>query len=91
MTALAKVLAETERYNHPLFAFSARESGGGLELVIRPKDPDLGVHTYYAPIHPRDVESPQFPWSFQRYLYDCLHDYVVEMFLHTPQEREPGA
>jgi hypothetical protein len=24
----------------------------------------------------------------QRYLYDCLHDYVVEMFTLTPQSRE---
>ena len=26
----------------------------------------------------------------QRYLYDCLHDYLVEMFLRTPQSREPA-
>ena len=31
---------------------------------------------------------PQFPWTFQRYLYDCMHDYLVEMFLRTPQNRE---
>jgi hypothetical protein len=46
------------------------------------------LHTYYAPIHPRDIEHPQFPWTFQRYLYDCMHDYLVEMFTHTPQSLE---
>jgi hypothetical protein len=25
---------------------------------------------------------------FQRYLYDCMHDYLVEMFIRTPQTRE---
>ena len=52
---------------------------------------EAGAHTYVAPIHPRDIEHPQFPWTFQRYLYDCLHDYVVELFLHTPQSRDEGA
>ena len=47
------------------------------------------LHTYYAPVHARDIEHPQFPWTFQRYLYDCMHDYLVEMFIHTPQSRDP--
>jgi hypothetical protein len=33
----------------------------------------------------------QFPWTFQRYLYDCMHDYLVELFLRTPQIREVRA
>ena len=48
----------------------------------------MGLHTYYAPIHARDIDHPQFSWTLQRYLYDCLHDYVVEMFTLTPQSRE---
>ena len=36
------------------------------------------------------VESSQFAWSFQRYLYDCLHDYMVELFSRTPQSRDAG-
>jgi hypothetical protein len=24
----------------------------------------------------------------QRYLYDCMHDYLVEMFIRTPQSRD---
>jgi hypothetical protein len=92
VTPLEKVLAETRRYEHALLNFSARERHGAIELVISLKDalkdPGLGLHTYYAPIHPRDIEHPQFPWTFQRYLYDCMHDYLVEMFTHTPQSLE---
>jgi hypothetical protein len=88
VTPLEKVLAETGRYEHALLNFSAREKHGAIELVIELKDPGLGLHTYYAPIHPRDIEHPQFPWAFQRYLYDCMHDYLVEMFTHTPQSLE---
>ena len=39
-------------------------------------------------VHERDIAHSQFPWTFQRYLYDCMHDYLVEMFLVTPQNRE---
>jgi hypothetical protein len=59
-----------------------------VELVIAVRDGPPGLHTYYAPVHERDIENPQFPWTFQRYLYDCMHDYLVEMFLRTPQMRE---
>jgi hypothetical protein len=88
---LAKVLAEIARYEHALLRFSAREREGAVELVIETKDPNLGLHTYYAPLHPRDIDHPQFPWTFQRYLYDCMHDYLVEMFARTPQVRDGRA
>ena len=87
MTPLEKVQAEIARYDHALLRFSAREHNG-IELVIELKEQGLGMHTYYAPLHERDIEHPQFPWTFQRYLYDCVHDYMVEMFLRTPQSRE---
>jgi hypothetical protein len=88
VTSLEKVLAETARYEHALLEFSARDHNGAVELVIRLKDGSLGLHTYCAPVHERDIEHPQFPWTFQRYLYDCMHDYLVELFLRTPQMRE---
>lgn len=91
MTPLEKVLAETGRYEHALLAFSARQRNGAIELVISLKDNRLGLHTYYAPVHDRDIDHPQFPWTFQRYLYDCMHDYLVEMFIRTPQTRETRA
>ncbi|MEX2262683.1 MAG: hypothetical protein WD696_12075 [Bryobacteraceae bacterium] len=88
MTPLQKVEAELARYEHALMKFSAREHNGSVELVIELKNAPPETHTYYAPIHPRDIENTQFPWTMQRYLYDCLHDYLVEMFIRTPQSRE---
>ena len=89
MTALEKVAAELSRYEHALLRFSAREHNGGVELVIETKEA-LGLHTYYAPVHARYIEHPQFAWTLQRYLYDCMHDYLVEMFVRTPQSRDVG-
>ncbi|HYW41394.1 MAG TPA: hypothetical protein VE959_00975 [Bryobacteraceae bacterium] len=91
MTPLEKVQLEIARYDHALLRFSARERNGAIELVIELKDPGHGLHTYYAPLHPRDIEHSQFPWTFQRYLYDCMHDYLVEMFIRTPQNRDARA
>jgi hypothetical protein len=88
VTPLEKVWAEIGRYDHALLRFSARENHGAIELVIELKQPVLDMHTYYAPLHARDIDNPQFPWTFQRYLYDCMHDYLVEMFILTPQSRE---
>ncbi len=87
MSALEKVRAELARYEHPLINFSACETERGVELVIEFKDRAAGLHTYRAPVHDRDIENPQFPWTLQRYLYDCLHDYLIEMFIRTPQTR----
>ncbi len=82
---IAKVHKELARYEHPLFDFSAREKGEAVEVIIEFRNKDLGLHTYYYEIHPRDLAHPQFPWTFQRQLYDCLHDYIIEMFTLTPQ------
>ena len=68
--------------------FSAREQNGGDRTGDRTEGRRSGLHTYYAPVHARDIEHPQFAWTFQRYLYDCMHDYLVEMFVDTPQSRE---
>ena len=91
MSPLDKVTQELTRYEHALLDFSAREHNGAIELVIELKHPVAEMHTYYAPLHERDIEHPQFPWTFQRYLYDCMHDYLVEMFVRTPQSRESRA
>lgn len=90
MTALERVREELRRYEHALVEFSACECAeGGIELVISLRHPCPGAHVYRAPLHPRDIHSEQFAWNFQRYLYDCLHDYLVELFVRTPQSREP--
>ena len=84
---LDRVLTQLRLYEHPLLDFSARESGDGVEVIIQFKNSPVPVHTYYFSLHPRDLDNPQFEWAFQRQLYDCLHDYLVEMFIRTPQDR----
>jgi hypothetical protein len=84
---LGRVITQLRLYEHPLLDFSARAKGDGVELVIQFKNPPVPVHTYYFDLHSRDLDHPQFEWSFQRQLYDCLHDYLVEMFVRTPQDR----
>jgi hypothetical protein len=86
-TRLDCVLAQLRLYEHPLLTFSARSKGEGVEIIIQFKDTSVPVHTYYFDLHPRDLDHPQFQWSFQRQLYDALHDYFVEMFVRTPQDR----
>ena len=84
---LERVLEHLREYEHPLLAFDAREEGDIVEVLIQFKNPPVPVHTYIFELHPRDLEHPQFPWTFQRQLYDCMHDYFVEMFIRTPQDR----
>lgn len=84
---LERVLAQLRLYEHPLLNFSARAKGEGVEVIIQFKDESVPVHTYYFDLHPRDLDDLQFEWSFQRQLYDALHDYFVEMFIRTPQDR----
>lgn len=85
--SLAKVLDHLQLYEHPLLAFSARESGAVIEVLIDLKHSVVPVHTYVFQIHPRDLDHPQFAWNLQRQLYDALHDYFIEMFTSTPQDR----
>jgi hypothetical protein len=84
---LDRVLAQLRLYEHPLLNFSARAKDEGVEVVIQFKDSSFAVHTYYFDLHPRDLDDSQFEWSFQRQLYDSLHDYFIEMFIRTPQDR----
>jgi hypothetical protein len=80
-----KVARELEQYQHPLFAFAARQSGEEVVVEIHFKDSAAPAHVYEFTLRAREIDSPQFRWNFQRQLYDCLHDYVVEMFTRTPQ------
>jgi hypothetical protein len=85
---LEKVRRELARYEHPLFAFEARPAGDGVAIDIRCKLDGANVHVYEMMLRPREIEHPQFPWSFQKQLYDSLHDYVIEMFARNPQQQE---
>jgi len=90
-TPLDKVLEHLRLYEHPLLAFSAREKDGVVEILIDLKNSTFPVHTYVLPIHARDLDHPQFAWHLQHQLYDGLHDYFIEMFTHTPQDRPGGS
>ena len=83
-----KVCRELQHYEHPLFAFDARPAANGVEVEIRFKPVGAEVHTYLFTMQPREIEHAQFPWTFQRQLYDCLHDYVIEMFTRNPQQKD---
>jgi hypothetical protein len=85
---LERVQQQLRLYEHPLVIFEAREKADAVELIIRPRFSDPPVHTYLFDLHPRDLDDPQFEWAFQRLVFDCLHDYLVEMFVRTPQHRK---
>lgn len=82
---LAKVRYELTKYEHPLFDFEARSAKESVEVLIRFKPAQPKVHEYTIQLRPREIEHSQFPWTFQKHLYDCLHDYVIEMFTRNPQ------
>jgi hypothetical protein len=85
MTPLETVRAELCQYEHPFFEFSASETDDGqVELCIRSKVADVLSPEYRLKFAERDLKSSQFPWTFQRLLYDCLTDYVVELFTKSP-------
>ena len=63
-----------------------------MEVIIKFKDESVPVHTYFFDLHPRDLDDPQFEWSFQRQLFDALHDYFVEdVHPHSAGPRRPPA
>jgi hypothetical protein len=84
MTLVDRVRDELAKYEHPLFAFEARDAADGVELIIRAKAPDALSPEYKIIFAERDIQSRQFPWTFQKLLYDCLTDYVVELFTKNP-------
>jgi len=88
---LERVQEQLRLYEHPLVAFDARDKGESVEIIIRAKFTDPPVHTYYFELHPRDLDDPQLEWTLQRQIFDCLHDYIVEMFIRTPQHRKENA
>ena len=85
---LEKIQALLTKYEHPLMDFIAREQGDSIQIVIQAKNITVPVHTYYIDLHPRDLESPQLQWTLERQIYDGLHDYIIEMFLHAAHTRD---
>jgi hypothetical protein len=83
---LERVLVQLRLYEHPLLTFDASAKREGVEVSIQLMHCTVTVHTYTFELHPRDLDHPQFEGQFQRQLYDALHDYLVEMFIRTPQD-----
>jgi hypothetical protein len=82
--ALERVILELDKYEHPFFEFSAAEKDGAIELRIRSRVADVLTPEYKIALSERDIASSQFPWTFQKLLYDCLTDYIVELFTRSP-------
>ena len=82
---LERVQQQLRWYEHPLVEFDARDKGEAVEVIIRPRFTEPPVHTYYFELHPRDLDDPQFEWMLQRHIFDGLQDYMIEMFVRTPQ------
>jgi len=84
MTPMEVVSEELAKYEHPFFDFTAHPKDNGVELCIRSKIPGVLSPEYRITFSERDLKSTQFPWTFQRLLYNCLTDYVVELFTRSP-------
>ena len=84
MSPLETVTEELSKYEHPFFEFSASPSGNDVDLQIRSKIPEVHSPVYHITLSERDLGSSQFPWTFQRLLYSCLTDYIVELFTKSP-------
>ena len=83
-----KVERELARYEHPLFRFRTDQTRNCVWLYIDLREGLSLEHHYEINLHEREIENRQFPWTFQKLLYDCLHDFVVEMFERNPQMRD---
>jgi hypothetical protein len=84
-SSLERVQKHLRLYEHPLVEFSARDMQGIIEVSISPRFAEPPVHTYVFEVHPRDLDDPQFEWMLQRHIFDGLQDYIIEMFVRTPQ------
>ena len=85
MTLADRVREELAKYEHPFFDFEARQaSDGGVDVLIRSRIPNVLSPEYKITLAERDLQSSQFPWTFQKLLYDCLTDYIVELFTKSP-------
>lgn len=85
---LRKVEKELCRYAHPLFKWKACPGSQGVDIIISLKVAGLYDQPYQLSLKPREIEAQGFEWDFQRQLFNCLHDYLVEMFTRSPHITE---
>jgi hypothetical protein len=81
---LKEVEEQLARYEHPLFEWEAQPADPGIDVLIRMKIRGIYDDPYRLSLKPREIEARGFQWEFQRQLYNCLHDYLVEMFTRSP-------
>jgi hypothetical protein len=90
---LEKVRRELSLYEHPFFAMSAVEDGDGVRILVQSRITSVHTPEYRFTISRREIDHPQFRWSFQGLLYGSLNDYMVELFTRTPEggsgDRQP--
>ena len=84
MSNIEIVSAELSKYEHPFFEFTAEPLAEDVEVHIRSRVPDVLSPVYRITVADREIQNTQFPWTFQRLLYDCLTDYMVELFTRSP-------
>jgi hypothetical protein len=84
MLSVERVREELAKYEHPFFDFEAREADDGVVVIIRSRVAGVLSPEYRITLAERDVQSSQFTWTFQKLLYDCLTDYIVELFTKSP-------
>lgn len=86
LSSLEKIQQELNRYEHPLFTFTAEIVPKGVKVTISLKvEPVCDPYMFIVP-H-RDLADPRYGWRFQNLLYNYLHDYIIENFTQTPQHR----
>ena len=85
---LEKVNQQLSRYEHPLFDWEAHSVELGVEVSVTLKVKGIYDETYRLTLKPREIEARGFEWDFQRQLFNCLHDYLVEMFIRSPHITE---
>lgn len=85
---LTKVENELSRYEHPMFVWEACESSEGIDVLIRLRVDCIYDPPYRLSLRPREIDARGFQWDFQRQLFNCLHDYLVEMFIRSPHITE---
>jgi hypothetical protein len=84
MMSVERVREELAKYEHPFFNFEAQETSDGVVVIIRSKVPGVLSPEYRITLAERDLQNSQFAWMFQKLLYDCLTDYIVELFTKCP-------
>ena len=81
-------MEQLSRYEHPLFDWTAEVASEGVCVVITLSVSGVYDQPYKLCLRPREIDARGFQWEFQRQLYNCLHDYLVEMFIRSPHIAE---